>query len=385
MFYEISTVHRIIFCYLVVVSMAVEFLRLDYADTLLSILLGVVRLALVVDCILIISQHLMRMSASHRTLAIFVSQMPFITGPLAEFELTRLLLTDDAATMANTFLIGCVYAKPLAAGALCFALYNLHSGGPGMYSYTNILMDVSKVFLRSGALMMLFTHGVKLESLRILKAAAGDSPWLSRGVPILLLLSVGFTCYFWYWNAEKYRDTVSKRYGTHDDVEWLVLLVCLVALKLVAAHLVYSVCKNMRGAPWTVDQDNAGEARSSFALFAVLPLVVTAVDHLADVSIAYRGDMYWPWVSLCQSTLQTFFFIRPLFMLVGHDLDPQSGRIGIALCFLGTALWLSLPAHSRKSSPQDWNSKVSHNLRTFQRLSAASHVLCSLGSVPCSP
>ncbi|KAJ6192068.1 hypothetical protein J3E72DRAFT_273726 [Bipolaris maydis] len=102
----------------------------------------------------------------------------------------------------------------------------------------------------------------------------------------------------------------------------------------------------MQDAPWTVDQDNFWEARSSIAHFAILPLVATAIDHLADVNVAYRGDMYWPWVNLCQSTLQTFFFIRPLFMLVGHDLNPQSGHIGIALCFLGTALWLSLPAHS---------------------------------------
>ena len=125
----------------------------------------------------------------------------------------------------------------------------------------------------------------------------------------------------------------------------MVLLVSLVALKIVAAHLVYNLWKQMRDAAWMADQPIF--ASRSFVQFAILPLAVTTVDHLADVSLAYRGDMYWPWASLCQSTLQTFFFIRPLFTLVGHDLNPQSGRIGIALCFLSIALWLSLPAHSR--------------------------------------
>ncbi|KAJ5052519.1 hypothetical protein J3E74DRAFT_295609 [Bipolaris maydis] len=338
---EISTMHRILLCYLVIVGMVIEWLRQDHADTLLSILLGMVQLAVVIDSILIVTHHLMRLAVSNRTLAIIVSQMPFVTGPLAEFELTRLMLTGNSATTANTFLVGCVYAKPLAAGALCLALHNLHTGGPGMQPYSNRLMDVSKVFLRSGALIVLSTHGIKLDSLPGLMAAAGDSPWLSRGVPVLLLLSIGFTCYFWYWHAEKYRDIVSKRYNTHSDSEWLVLLVCLVALKLFAAHLVHRVWKQMESAAWTAEQDTG-----SVVQFAILPLAVTVVDHLADISVSYRGDMYWPWASLCQSSLQTLFFIRPLFMLAGHDIDPQSGRIGIALCFLGIALWLSVPSHS---------------------------------------
>ncbi|EOA85881.1 uncharacterized protein SETTUDRAFT_28838 [Exserohilum turcica Et28A] len=344
---EISTVHRILLCYSVAISVAIEWLRLNHEDTLLSIFVEMVQFAVVVDCILIITYHLMHLSASNRMLATVVYQTPLVTGPLAEFELTRLMLMENATTAANIFLVGCMYAKPLVAGALCLVLHNLYIGGPGMQPHANILTNVSKVFLRSAALAALFTYGVGLESLPILTAAAGDSLWLSRGVPILLLLSISLACYFWYWYAEKYRDIASKSYNSRRDPEWIVLLVCLVALKLAAANLVHSVWKQIRGVALTMDEDIAWESSDAVVQFAILPLATAAVDHLADISAAYRGDIYWSWISICQSTLQTFFLIRPLFVLVGHDLDPRSGRIGIAMCFLGIALWLSLPIQSR--------------------------------------
>jgi hypothetical protein len=379
MLHEMSTLHRILFCYLGVVTMVVEWLRLDRADTLLSISLGVVKLAVVVDCILVVTHHLTRLSASNRVLAIVVYQMPFVTGPLSEFELTRLMLTDNATSAANTFLVGCVYVKPLVAGALCLALHGLHTGGSGMQRQATDLLDVSKVFLRSGPLMVLSTYGLGLESLPMLTAAAGDSPWLSRGVPVLLLLSIGFTCYFWYWHTDKYRTIASKKYNTCNDSEWVVLLVCLVALKVGAARLVHSVWNQMQAIAWSAGQDSTWEASGAVVQFAVLPLAVTAVDHLADISAAYRGDIDWPWASLCQSTLQTFFFIRPLFTLVGHNLDPRSGRIGIALCFLGIALWLSLPALSRRFSLHDTRNRVADTHRIAQRLCFASRLLGSVG------
>jgi hypothetical protein len=347
-------------------------------------LLGVVKLAVVVDCILVVTHHLTRLSASNRMLAIVVYQMPFVTGPLSEFELTRLMLTDNATSAANTFLVGCVYVKPLVAGALCLALYGLHTGGPGMQRRATDLFDVSKVFLRSVPLTVLSAYGLGLESLPMPTAAAGDSPWLCRGVPVLLFLSIGFTCYFWYWHADKYRTITSKKYNTSNDSEWVVLLVCLVALKVGAARLVHSVWNQMQAVAWTAGQDGTWEASGAVVQFAVLPFAATAVDHLADISAAYRGDIDWPWASLCQSTLQTVFFIRPLFTLVGHNLDPRSGCIGIALCFLGIALWLSLPGLSRRFSLHDMRNRVADTHRIAQRLGSSSRLLGSVSCL-CSP
>ncbi|KAI0573475.1 hypothetical protein Alg130_10079 [Pyrenophora tritici-repentis] len=353
MLQDMSVLHRILFSYLLFLTTAAELLRPDRTDTYLSVSLGLVKFALVVDCILVVTRHLTRLSASNRMLAIVVYQMPFVTGPLSEFELARLMLTDNATSAANTFLVGCVYVKPLVAGALCLALYGLHTGWSGTQPQATDLPIASLIFLQSGVLMMVSVYGLGLESLKMPTAAAGDSQWLFRGVPFLLLLSVVFTCYFWYWHAEKYHATVSKKDKAYKDSEWVVLLVSLVVLKVGAARLVYSVLDHIQAVAWTADKDIIREVSSTVIHFAILPLAATAVDHIADISAAYRGDIDWPWASLCQSTLQTLFSIRPLFTLVGHDLDPQSGRIGIALCFLGIALWLSLSALSREFSLHD--------------------------------
>lgn len=127
------------------------------------------------------------------------------------------------------------------------------------------------------------------------------------GVPVLLFLSIGFTCYFWYWHADKYRTITSKKYNTSNDSEWVVLLVCLVALKVGAARLVHSVWNQTQAVAWTAGQDGTWEASGAVVQFAVLPFAATAVDHIADLSAAYQGDIDWPWASLCQSTLQTVF------------------------------------------------------------------------------
>jgi Ca2+/H+ antiporter len=379
---EMSTLHVILLCYSVVLTI-VEWLRLDRADTLLSISLGVVKLAVVVDCIFVVTHYLTRLSTSHRMLGIILYQTPFVTGPLFEFELTRLMLKDNATAAANTFLVGCVYVKPLVAGALCLGLHGLHTGRPRMQLQATNLFHVSEFFLRSGLLLMVYAYGFGFQSLPMPAAVAGNSPWLSHGVPLLFILSVGLTYYFWFWHAERRRVIVSDKSNAFHGSEWVLLLVGLVLLKVVAAHLMHSVWKQMQGAAWT-DQDSTWNGSGAVVPFVVLPLAVSVVDHLADISAAYREDMGWSWPSLCQSTLQTFLLIRPLFTLVGHDLDPRSGCIGIALCFLGIALWLSLPAISRKFSLHSMRNRVADIHRTAQRIGSPSGLLGHVDCL-CSP
>ncbi|KAJ6192202.1 hypothetical protein J3E72DRAFT_273556 [Bipolaris maydis] len=147
-------------------------------------------------------------------------------------------------------------------------------------------------------------------------AAAGDSPWLSRGVPVLLLLSIGFTCYFWYWHAEKYRDIVSKSL-------------------LGGAEAI----RRSSGAQSMETDGKCGmDGRTRHWLCSTVRHSPSRGDCRGP-PCGYQRFLPWGHVLALGKSL-------PLFMLAGHDIDPQSGRIGIALCFLGIALWLSVPSHS---------------------------------------
>jgi hypothetical protein len=380
MLHEMSTLHLILLCYSVVLTMVVEWLRLDRTDTLLSISLGVVKLAVVVDCVFVVTHHLTRLSVSNRKLAILLYQTPFATGPLSEFELARLMLKDNDTAMANAVLVGCVYVKPLVAGALCLGLHGLHAGGPRTQPRATNRFPLPEYFLRSGLVLIVYAYGLGFRSLPMPAAVVGNSPWLSYGVPVLLSLSIGLTYYFSFWHAERCRAIVSNKGKAFHDSEWMVLLGGLVLLKVVAARLMHIVWKQMQSAAWTVEQDSTWNRSGAVVHFGILPLAVSAVDHLADISAAYREDVGWPWPSLCQSTLQTLLLIRPLFTLAGYGISPQSGCIGIALCFLGIAFWLSLPAVSRQFSLHGTRNKLADIHRTAQRIVSRSGVL---GNVSC--
>lgn len=136
-----------------------------------------------------------------------------------------------------------------------------------------------------------------------------------------------------------------------ENREWLVALVLLVllgALKTKAALLVHSLLDRARALAAVTTPNNSLLANESFVEFAVLPLAAAAVDHLTDIKAARNGDTGWSWANLIQSTLQTYFFTRPLAALTGHDIDPRDGRTGFGLCLLATAMWLSLPGIPRR-------------------------------------
>jgi hypothetical protein len=174
------------------------------------------------------------------------------------------------------------------------------------------------------------------------------------------MLHVGFSFYFALWNATRHEGRGNSNFAMRrerdeasNNGEWVVFLVSLAALKVGAVLLVRSILNHARAISLTLGPSGASVASSLVVEFAAIPLAVTAVDHLADINAAYKGGIHGPWASLCQSTLQTYFFVRPLLTLAGHNINPQDGRMGIALCFLGIAVWLSLPSISRRSSRCD--------------------------------
>lgn len=376
---ELSTSHLILLGHSVVLTVVVQCLRLDRTDTLLSVSLGVVELAVVVDCIFIVTHHLTRLSESNQIPAMVVYQMPFIIGPLSEFEFARLMLEDHATAAANTFLVGCVYVKPLVAGALCLGLHGLYTGGPEMQLRAVHSSDVPNFFLWIWLSLMLYAYRLGFQSRSMLAAVAGNSLWLSRGVPVLLVLSICLTCYLWLRHAGRSRAEPSDEHDASRRGEWAMLLVGLALLKLAAVHLVHSVWKQVQSPTWAVYQDSTGNGSGTVVEFAVLPLAVSAVDHLAYISATYRMDMEWVWASLFQSTTQTLFLIRPLFALLGHDLDPRSGCISMGLCFFGIALWLSLRTASHKCSLPATRNNSADFSRTAQRIDSSVGLLGSAG------
>ncbi|KAI0570354.1 hypothetical protein Alg130_11260 [Pyrenophora tritici-repentis] len=183
----------------------------------------------------------------------------------------------------------------------------------------------------------------------MLKNAPFDSQWLSRGVPFFLLLHIGSSYYFTRWNTAAYYQVADKNQAPESDEDeayrdggWVVCLVFLGLLKIGAVLLMYNVSDHIHATVWTLSQGSVWTTGVDIVNFAVLPLAVTAVDHIADISTAYKGDINRSWANLCQSMLQTCFFARPLVTLATYNLDRQDGRMGIILCFLGIAVCLSL-------------------------------------------
>lgn len=179
----------------------------------------------------------------------------------------------------------------------------------------------------------------------------GESQWISRGVPLFLILHIGFVYFFGCWH-----NTESKQRSGEDNralkqkgsriagngSNWIILLIFLVTLRAVAVLFVHNLLKHLHGLR------SSPVANNTFIDFTILPLVVVAVDHSTNIGLALRGDVSGPWTSLAQSTLSTYFFVRPLAALAGHDVDPAGGRMSFGSCLLATAIWLSIPGVPRR-------------------------------------
>ncbi|OAL42521.1 hypothetical protein IQ07DRAFT_637652 [Pyrenochaeta sp. DS3sAY3a] len=343
---DTSPFHRVLISQLLVIIVAIELLRPDQADPSLSLLLGLVKVVLVADCASIVTNRIRRLSASNRLLAFLIYRTPLITGPFAELALAMLILRGSTPSTAKRFLIGSVYAKPLVIGALCLMFHGLCTALPGIKMQT-IESPITPWLIGVSGITVLVS-APHIESGR---------QWISQGVPLFLILHVGFSYYFGTWKAATHErraedDCVSEQKNNNiiQNREWLLLLVCLGALKIGAVFLVHSLLDHAHTLAVVSTPDNTLLANGAFVEFVALPLAAATMDHLTDIKAARNGDICWSWTNLIQSTLQTYFFVRPLAALAGHDLDPRDGRMGFGLCLLVIAIWLSLPGIPRCSN-----------------------------------
>lgn len=172
---------------------------------------------------------------------------------------------------------------------------------------------------------------------------------MATGVPLFLVLHVGFAYYFMCQQSdspEKHavkRESCDSTAHSRNRGEWIVLLVLLVALRVAAVYLVLDLPLRLHAL--------ASDSPSSDTLtyFVLTPLAVVLVDHSANVRLACDGNLNESWMNLIQSTLSTYFFFRPLAALAGHDVDPAGGRVGLGTCLLLSAFWLSISSIPRKS------------------------------------
>jgi Ca2+/H+ antiporter len=344
---------------LLMVLVAVELLRSGRTDPLLCLVLGLIKLGLVADCISILTLHMRRLSGSSSVLAFLLCNVPIVTGPSAELALAMHALRENKSSTTNMFLMGSVYAKALAMGASCLILQGLRARIPGidMQAESPIVpwvLGVSGVLILASAPHIDSKYRVRCE-LRLLTRVIGDNQWISQGVPLFLILHAGFSYYFGTWRAARHkrrvedgRVSMQKSNSIAATREWVALLVCLGTLKAGAVLLVGGLLDQAHALALHSETRNNLLADGAFIDFTVLPLATAALDHLTDLKIAHEGDVISSWANLIQSTLQTYFFVRPLATLAGHDIDPKDGRVGIGLCFLAIASWLSLPVVPRR-------------------------------------
>jgi hypothetical protein len=183
--------------------------------------------------------------------------------------------------------------------------------------------------------------------------ATGDSQWISSGVPLFLILHIGISYLFETWKATRQEQIGKHARNEYTEIreprKWVVLLVCLGALKAGAVWLVHSLRENTYAMISNSDPESDLATRGFLIDFFLVPLAVVVVDHLADIKVARTDDFDSSWVNHIQSALQTYLFVRPIAALAGHDINPKAGRESIGLCFLAIAIWVSLPVVPRRS------------------------------------
>lgn len=351
-FGDISPFRRVLFTQMLVIIVSIELLRPDRTDLRLSILLGLVKIGLVADCTSIVILRIRRLSNSNRTLALLLHKAPFVTAPFMELAVVIITIKRDSPSSANRYLIGSIYAKALIIGAMSFVLHGLRPGlsGAGMR-----VVDSPTVFQLVRLSAVLFLAAVpRIRSMfqvpremAMLTIATGDGQWISYGALVFPILHIGIGYYFGTWrDAAQERTAKGNRNGNDNNLdarEWIVLLICVGALKAGAVLLVRGLQEDAHALALVPGSIGDPMVNGVLIDFFVIPLAVTAVDHLADIKTAHAGDIVWSWTNLIQSALQTYFFVRPLAALAGHDIDPNDGRVGMGICFSAIATWVSLP------------------------------------------
>lgn len=159
---ETSLFHRVLISQLIVVVVAIELLRPNRADPLLSAVLEMIKIGLVADRISAVTLQLRRLFGSSRVLDFLLNKVPLVAGSSTELVLAILIFRNEKLSTAESFLIGSAYAKTLAMGALCLVLHGLCPGLPRVNTWTADWPIVLRLLGSSGVLV--FASAPRMES-----------------------------------------------------------------------------------------------------------------------------------------------------------------------------------------------------------------------------
>lgn len=182
-----------------------------------------------------------------------------------------------------------------------------------------------------------------------LTRTVGEHRWVSQGVPLLLVLHLGFTYSFNKWRhdeiegkeAKEDRNEADSSWLSESRCNWMMLLIFLVGLRAVAVVLVRDLSKHLH------DEGFTPTTNATLINRILLPLLVAALDQSTNIALVFAERIGESWTNIIQSTLTTYFFTRPLAALAGHNMDPTRGRLPFGLCLLVMSIWLSLSAVPR--------------------------------------
>lgn len=140
-------------------------------------------------------------------------------------------------------------------------------------------------------------------------------------------------------------ENVSVRRSSRNagSTECVVLVCCLVALRVGGFLLIQGLRADAHA---LVALSRSGETFDTYCWmidFIMTPVAMAFMNLVADIGAAPGKSVSWLWARIVSSSLQTYFFVRPLLAFAGYDIDPRYGRIGFGLSLVGTAVWISLP------------------------------------------
>lgn len=128
----------------------------------------------------------------------------------------------------------------------------------------------------------------------------------------------------------------------------------LVVLRTTAIALGYQLLEHLR------DLADTSLTHETFVHMVYLPLITIAVDQSTNIWLAVEEEVE-PWTNVIQTTMFTYFFVRPLAALVRSGIDPAGGHKTLAFCLIVAAACSSIPRVPSKSLTTVAFSRISPN------------------------
>jgi Ca2+/H+ antiporter len=349
-----STFHRVLISQVLLAIAAIQILRPSEPDPLLSVILDTLKVGLAADCIFAVTVQLRCRSGSNRFIDFLLYKCPFVVGSFTELAFAVLLFRSGEALVAEQFLVGSIYAKLMAMGGLCLITHGLFWLQPTSSVWkldretTIQLLTLTGTLVLASALWIGSKFAPPQTKSCILINSTDERSWITMCVPLYLIVHVALTYGHLMRGQNPISTTVAidgdvgvsklKRSGiAPDNTEWVVLFAALVVLRAVAAALLFRLLEHLHTLT-AIPPTN-----TTVVNFVFFPLVVLVIDHSVNAGLAVSGDLNSAWENLVQSTLSTYFFLRPLAALAGQKVDPAGGSVGFGFCLMAIAACLSIP------------------------------------------